>query len=316
MFFGSASVPVVSVTAPASPSVSIDELIVSAKQAVSEGNISQSINTLLSALELDSTHHESNSMLGALLLSMQKFEVAEEFLFSAAASSNWTDVTSVSNLAISMRHRGAIEESLTVLKRGLAAVNNQDATGTLNIAVGELMLAVGNYTKAADWFLSAALLKQTDVSLWIRASTVRFPAAGFDYVFAQNVLTTAIKAVPQNSDLYYHLGLAAHLAGRLSEALLLYEVSMEFNPNNFDAVSSIATIYHAQDKLVESIPFYNRALELQPENVVLNSNVAILLKAQGQQEQAVFFANRAIQFDRNSADAIKAYNFVHKDVSV
>jgi tetratricopeptide (TPR) repeat protein len=192
----------------------IQRLLKSAKDLIKEGNIDDSIDALIAILNHDPEHQECNSLLGALLLSNEQNTMADGFLYTAAALSNWTDTVSIVNLAESLKQKNDSELSLKVLFKGLKAVNSSDPSGLLFNAIGDVLFARKNFSAAADNFLMSAFRRPLREEGWVKASTMLFPPEGKDYVFAENVLVEAVRINPNSSQLVFQLGVVMHFTER------------------------------------------------------------------------------------------------------
>lgn len=143
-----------------------------AKNFIVEGKVEESIEPLLEIIKRRPNHHESNSLVGALLLGLKQYSFAERFLYSAVLLSNWTDVVSVVNLAESLKQSGDIELSRkTIIKSRETIISSQNASNEslamIGEALGDSFYLTGNYSLAADLFLEVALIRRTSVESWV-----------------------------------------------------------------------------------------------------------------------------------------------------
>lgn len=272
-----------------------------------EGKIEQSVDNLLPVFKTRPDHTESNALVGAVLLSVQKFDVAEQFLYSAVNTSQWQHVGAVANLAQVFMHTDAIPLAIKTLRRGMEAINNDDSTGTLTLCFGDLAYAVGNYSEAAEWYLLAALRRPNSVDIWIKASTVRFPLPGRNYKLAENVLMQALDLNRDSTEVLFNLGLAMHGTGRLVEAITFYQEALRMGSTNPEIAPTLATALHSMERFPEALEYYQRAEATQSDNAVFLANYAMLLNALGRKADGKALAVRALGVDANNADAIRAY---------
>ena len=110
------------------------------------------LDGLLIVIQIDEDNLECNRLIGSVLLAVQQQDLAEQFLYIAIKLSNWTDVSSLSNLAESMRARGDYELAIKIAAKGLHAVNQSDPTGLLSNSLGLSYLSLQNYSLAAGEF--------------------------------------------------------------------------------------------------------------------------------------------------------------------
>ena len=277
-----------------------------AKKLIQAGEYQASVNKLLEVVEIIPNDLETNALLGALLLALQQFEMAEKFLYKAAGLSEWKDSASVANLAHSFIANNEFSLARKVLGKGLTAVGNSDPSGSLSIAMGDLQFKMKEYSQAAQWYLSAALSKPNYVDTWIKASTARYPTDGRNLKFAENVLLQGLSVNKDAAELYFALGLVMYESDRMPEALTFYDQAVRLNPQSAEAASAYATALHSAGHFQAAAEMYAVAEKLAPNNAVLLANYAMLMQTHGEAEQGLALARRAVQLSPSNPDAIKA----------
>ena len=333
----------------------IDESIIDiAKSSLLNGKIEASVDALLQVIGVIPDHIEANKLLGFILLTMQKYEDAERFLYTAVDASKWTDSDAVANLAQVLIRTNASEWAIKALARGMEAVKGVDISGTLSQSFGDAYLSVGNYTQAADWYLHAALKKPLIVQRWIRASTLRFPQLGQDIKFAENVLLQGYSSNPASPDIVFYLGVTMHKKGQLNEAVLFYTEAIRMMSSDAllvgvidkekssssaavvsdppesivvahrDAHAALATALHAlaldsdrDTALYQSaLDTYIKAEQLNPTNEVLLANFALFLKEIGRGDESTKLSLRAHAINPNHPDVMRAVSECSGDMIV
>ena len=331
----------------------IDESIIDiAKSSLLNGKIEASVDALLQVIGVIPDHIEANKLLGFILLTMQKYEDAERFLYTAVDASKWTDSDAVANLAQVLIRTNASEWAIKALARGMEAVKGVDISGTLSQSFGDAYLSVGNYTQAADWYLHAALKKPLIVQRWIRASTLRFPQLGQDIKFAENVLLQGYSSNPASPDIVFYLGVTMHKKGQLNEAVLFYTEAIRMMSSDEllvgvvdkekaaatvvsdppesivvahrDAHAALATALHAlaldsdRDRALyqSALETYIKAEQLNPTNEVLLANFALFLKEIGRGDESTKLSQRAHAINPNHPDVMRAVSECSRDVIV
>jgi len=300
-----------------------------AKTSLVNGKIEASVDALLQVVAVESGHYEANKLLGSILLAMQKYEVAEQFLYVAVDASKWTDSDAVVNLAQVLIRTNASELAIKALARGMEAVNNVDTSGTLSLGFGDAYFSVGNYSQAADWYLNSALKKPLLIERWIRASTLKFPPRGQDIKFAENVLLQAYSSNPSSLDIVFYLGVTMHMKEQLREAVLFYTEAIRMsdvivdegessNENvlaiRTDAHGTLATALHAlavdsnRDTTLyqAALNTYVKAEQMNPTNEVLLSNFALFLKEIGRRDEGLMLSRRAFAINPTHPDVLRA----------
>lgn len=330
----------------------IESIIDVAKSSLLNGKIESSVDALLQVIGVIPDHIEANKLLGFILLTMQKYEDAERFLYTAVDASKWTDSDAVANLAQVLIRTNASEWAIKALARGMEAVKDGDTSGTLSQSFGDAYLSVGNYTQAADWYLHAALKKPLIVQRWIRASTLRFPQSGQDIKFAENVLLQGYSSNPASPDIVFYLGVTMHKKGQLNEAVLFYTEAIRMmssdallvggvdkekeaaaavvsDPESIvvahrDAHAALATALHAlaldsdRDRALyqSALDTYIKAEQLNPTNEVLLANFALFLKEIGRGDEGTRLSQRAHAINPNHPDVMRAVSECSGDVIV
>lgn len=278
-------------------SLSVDEintLLISANNLINAGEITKSMEHLVTIYESNPDHQETCSLLGGLLMSLEEHGLATDILYNAIQLSSWTDSVSVANFAEILRKEEDYELGLKVLFRGLKARNNTDETGLLSRSAGNLFVGQKNYTMAADWFLSAAMKNPTNIQDWAIASTMLFPRSGHDYIFAENVLLQAVQSNPASPVLYYQLGLVMHFTEREQEAISLYRESLRLQDENNPAISSLATALHAVGDLDNALLEYQKAAIIDPNNSIMLVNYGKLMLSLENKQGCLGLALKAI----------------------
>lgn len=285
----------------------IEKIIERSKGLILDGNVELSVDNLLPIFKARPDHTEANALVGAILLSVHRFELAEQFLFSAVNTSHWTNSRAVANLAQVFMQTDAVPLAVRTLRRGLDAVHNDDSTGALSLSFGDVAFSVGNYSQASEWYLAAALKRIDNIDIWIKASTIRYPAQGRNLKVAENVLVQALALNRENAEIVFNMGLAMHGSGRLAEAITFYQEALRMGHTDPELVSTLATALHANGRYAEALQQYVASEALAPSsNVVFLANYAMLLNTLGNKQDAIKTATRALALDSSSADALRA----------
>jgi tetratricopeptide (TPR) repeat protein len=293
----------------------IQHLLSDAIKQISSGDINDAINTYFKVLDADPFRIDANLALGSILLSLKKSDMAEGFLYTAVKLSNWLEPAAVANLAEALRLNGDLDLAEQVLQKGLTALRQKDSSGLLPYALGILHTAKKEYVKAADWFLSAAVLQSNNIGAWERASTMMFPPEGRDLKFAENVLMQGLESNPKSPALLFRLGTVLQYAGSAEKAIPLYETTLQIDRDFHEAESTLATAYHSVGRYSDALRTYSKAEEHDGSNVIMLSNYAMLLCTEGVDQivvKGVELAGRALAMAPDNADAAKAKDICEK----
>jgi tetratricopeptide (TPR) repeat protein len=148
---------------------------------IENGKFQESVDKLISVLQSHPDNQLCNAVLGAVLLALKQYTLAEGFLYSAVKLSNWTDTASVANLAASFRDNNQSELSLKTLVKCREAIKEIAVPGEslaiISEALGDSLSSAGNYSTASELYLEAALLRPHIVTIWVIVSIIHvFPA--------------------------------------------------------------------------------------------------------------------------------------------
>jgi len=163
-----------------STTISLEESqlrLTAAKSLAIKGDIPQAIDELLELIKYQPNNQEYNSLLGALLLELKQYSIAEGFLYTAVQLSNWTDVNSVVNLAELLKKTGEIELAQKAIVKCRDIIRSKDGTtnDTLAIvgeALGDAFYLNKNYSTAAELYLEAALFRPSSINTWVCSTCI------------------------------------------------------------------------------------------------------------------------------------------------
>jgi len=122
---------------------------------------------------------------------------------------------------------------------------------------------------------------------------------------AESIYKEILKVQPDNTTIYYNLGIICQDQQRSDEAVFYYKETLKINPNLADAYFNIAGILYSKGLFDDAISNYQRALELDPASADICNNLGSVFKAKGQHKEAITYFQRALRADPNYD---KAYN--------
>lgn len=218
------------------------ERIEAATEYLQRQQFSLAINVLLQLIESNIRDIDANRLLGATLLYIEKPALAEVFLYNAVRNSNWTDFSSIANLAECLRQSDDNQLAKEIAVQGLELMKDHKESineeAILRFTLGQIYESEGAYGLAAEWYLSAALLRPSAIEAWLKASTLQFPKDSIDLIFGMNVLIKAVSAVPNNSILLYNLGIILQMSHRYEDASILLNSAYSIDPIKFNITIS------------------------------------------------------------------------------
>lgn len=279
----------------------VAELLRTAEEKIEMGELESALDHLLDTVNRYPDDQRATALTGALLLSFQQFEAAEDMLYHAIRLSNWTDVPSIINLSNLLRLQGDPNLALKTLTKGyLSGDNSKDEDGKLSFQFGEIYRNLSKYTEAHDFYLSAAIKMHTNEEAWLRASTLLSPESVRDFKVAENVLIEAVNQTNRNSsELIFYLGYVMYSTDRIDAAITFFTEAVVLDENNLQAWSGLATAYHTKREFDQAFQYYRRYLEKNPNNAAMLANFAVLLKEVDRIQEAEKVLSRAYDLDAN-----------------
>lgn len=291
----------------------IKSLLDRAMGSIENGEYESSLNLLIEILSIDPFHQKANSVAGALLLSLQQFDSAEQLLYNAVRVSNWTDTNAIVNLANSLLYKGDPQLALKTLVKGYNTANITDSA-MFNLVLADVYFNLSDFTKASEWYFSAAALLKTDERVWLQASTLFFPPASQNFKVAESVLVQAVQENRQNPKLLYYLGFVMYSTNRFSEAITFFKESIRLDKDYIDAVAGIAAAYHSSGDLKSAFEYYNSATSMKSDDPVVLANFAILLNEMGRKEDSIKVATLAYKANSTDKNVLKMMQILNLTV--
>jgi Flp pilus assembly protein TadD len=131
----------------------------------------------------------------------------------------------------------------------------------------------------------------------------------------QSPLTTTPELSPKvsrNAEGIHGDALQHHKAGRIDEAVALYERVLFLKPDYADAHSNLGVALVSQGRLDEAIEHYERALTLNPNHVNGLNNLGATLAAQGKMDDAAALCGRTVAINPDHAEAHNSLGNIFK----
>jgi tetratricopeptide (TPR) repeat protein len=248
-----------------------ESMLETAKGLLTQGELNKALEILLKIVEFMPDNPENLRILGAVLISVQQPRVAEEVLYAAVKLSNWTDIISIANLAEAVRLNDDLDTAIQIAFTGLRILNdsregNAEAS-LLRYTIGQIYEGKEDYEKAAEWYLTSALIDSKHIDAWLKASTIHFPQVHRNVSLAINVLSEGINRNSENKRLLYSLGVALHWRGQVDEAMVFYERVLDIDPGQIEARIALTSAYENTGRPNEAIALLEDLLSSQHANM-------------------------------------------------
>jgi TolB-like protein len=123
----------------------------------------------------------------------------------------------------------------------------------------------------AETSVKAAVRLQPDSGETHLAQAIHFYWGYLNYDRAREELAKAQRALPNNTRIFWILGLINRREGRWDEAIRNLEHAMDLDPRNAGTIYELGWTYSWLRKYAESIAMFNRALALEPRSIRLRT---------------------------------------------
>jgi tetratricopeptide (TPR) repeat protein len=111
------------------------------------------------------------------------------------------------------------------------------------------------------------------------------------------------------------LGIILKKKGRIEEALIINQKTVEINPKDVEAVYNLGNTFKELNRLEEARANYKIVIKLQPEHFGAYNNLGIVLKELGQFEDAEISFKHLVKLKPNNVEAINNLGNILKELS-
>lgn len=161
--------------------------------------------------------------------------------------------------------------------------------------------AAGRADRAIDW-ASRAIRKDPQPAYLATLGNALASAGRLDE--ALRVFDKAIQLKPDDAELWRRIGDTLVQARRSSDALLCFRRAVELDPTDADAAYKIGHILHGAGELAEALIHLNRSVELRPDHASTLHMRALVLNGLKRDNDAIADCRRATEIDPRNADTL------------
>ncbi len=260
-----------------------------------QGHTARAIESFRASLAIAPEFAGALAALADLLIQEQRLDEAEPLVVRLLALDPDSPFGNGLQGTIQLARGEALKAEATF--RRLLERNPDDAKGHEGLAVA---LAVQDRDEEAiaafriateldpeqrdNWYRLAELLRRSD-----------------DRQAAADALSRALRLDPGRPRRavaeFNQLGIAAHTAGQLDEAVRYYQQALAGSPDEPSTLTNLALARQAQGDLGESERLLRRALAAAPDHLEANLNLALLLHRQGRGDEAGPLYRRVLELD-------------------
>ena len=133
------------------------------------------------------------------------------------------------------------------------------------------------------------------------------------YVEAEKLALSINKEFPKNKVAWKVLAAVLKQNGRINEALIICQKSVQLDPKDAEAHKNLGIILYEQSRLNEAEESFRKAIILQPNFAMAHSNLGILLQIQGKLKESEESFKKAIALAPDYAEAHNNLGVVLKD---
>jgi hypothetical protein len=114
----------------------------------------------------------------------------------------------------------------------------------------------------------------------------------------------------------FEAAVAAHQAGRLDEALELYDRAVARGERRAGALTNIGVILRRRKQFAAAAAAHRKALELEPDDPGILGNLGNALKDDGRFEEAIAIKRRVIELTGETADSLHSLGIALRDAGL
>lgn len=234
----------------------------SAQSAVTEKRFQAAIDLLLPVIQENQKNGDAQLLLGDAYAGLERWPEAEQ-AYSAAIENKVKDNKGLVGLANTLIALGRAAEVPPLIEKPLAKAKAPAEAAVLKNLAGRAQFAMGNYSKAQEWFLGARYDDEQNLEYRIDLGRAYF--AGQVYPLAASEYEAVLAADSTRLDLMFQLGEIYYQQRRLTEARGVFADLLHRDSTYHEAYFRLANIYMiaAQSKPVnEATDLYKAALSL------------------------------------------------------
>lgn len=149
--------------------------------------------------------------------------------------------------------------------------------------LGAIANSQHNDSAAISYFKDVTKLAGWNVDGWIAVASIYYDNEKYDQ--AVEVLERAKTILPNESRIYFILGISQQRLKNDEDAANSLEQAIQLNNKSVDALSALGLVYDEMSRHEDSDSMYERALHLDPKNALVLNNYSYSLSERGLQLQ-------------------------------
>ncbi len=242
--------------------IQLHQMVMAAQSELGRGELDQAETRLRQTLEVDPSVVDAHQMLGAIEMRRGRPELAAS-AFQAALDLRGDHPAALFGLADAYRQLGRFEDALLGYDRILA--DDPDHGGAL-VASANALAELGRLEQATTRLEQAAAATDAGPMVLNRLGELQGIQGRIEDAAA--AFTRAIESDRERDDQFaqprFNLAVIREEAGRVDEAIELYEAAIERGPRHYQALFNLGRLMGARGDIDRQQALYERAIEAEP----------------------------------------------------
>ncbi|GAB4288559.1 MAG: hypothetical protein Kow0068_14250 [Marinilabiliales bacterium] len=140
----------------------------------------------------------------------------------------------------------------------------------------------------------------TDMAaMYIETGIEDLKSAKYDYAIED--FKTALSFTPDNSDIYYYLGLTYYFIKDYEQSILLISRAIELNSDNIAYYNQRGISYSNYNMYDQALADFEKMLELDPNSADANLNIGSIYLLTEDYQKACQYINKAVSLNNEKA---------------
>lgn len=172
----------------------------------------------------------------------------------------------------------------------------------INICVGDLKLAQGDYAAAAKFYEEALQLNNAYSEAHLKVAIAYYQLGKDDE--AKKHLLRNVEAQPKMYQAYYYLGQIEFSKGNYTDAIRYYNLAIKYNPSYGEAYVALGGLYLKRGNPYQAVSQFTSAIEKCPNYAAPHIGLANAYVALDMKEASIAELRKALRMDPNNKDAL------------
>lgn len=291
---------------------SVVSILDSAKLALDAGDFQKSIDLLQLALRNDRDNIEANHLLGTLYIKFGEPELGLPFLNSSLALSEFQDAFIVANYMEGLRMCGFHDVASEIGRLALEKYNLTSSFLFYNYAIIEEQR--GDIFHALELYKAAIQLNPLEDKCWKNLIELTIEKLKqYSEAEAMSRKALSLFASPQ---FYFLLGTSLQHLNRFDEAVDVFLICLELQPNYYAAKSSLGAAYQVLGKAELALHAYESAMPFKDADAAIRNNYGALLGVMNDKEGEIAWLKEALAIEPTMSHALINLGGYYQDEGV